>query len=416
MKTYLYTLMLFCFSLLSVTVVNAEQSVHFSSEIIVLKTFPKALDNAAISPDGNFVFTNVDRIEVEDATGAIMVLDNIPTLWDLREFRNEMGVVKVNPWKTFDNWSKAANGFSPNNKYLGMKTSAELQIFTLPDMQLLQSIPANLSYDIASDYLSWSPDSRFLASWIDGAVIVWNVEKNIVYRYPLNYKMATIKYIENGWFIQTMDRYFFDSRSIDAFIICRVQLEKCDTYEQPNDVETITVSPNGQTILITKADRKSTSITRSLEIWQHGSDDIYRQTTKQPLDPKPYNSPTCFYPSLFSRDSQYIVSLCGYANIWQLGQKTPLQSIPDTERLVWLPNNEYFITLDWSTLLTLRLFKVGTTQPIDTLNLKTVLGLEDINSWLIGFNKAPELIINQKGNNLLFNLGFAALVIPIEYQ
>jgi WD40 repeat protein len=396
-----------------------DTQVQFGRNIGILRLNNQVFRYPALSPDGNFVFANADHYQF-DSSGNIVttkVLDTIHLLWDLPKFKNEASVMRINSQKIDLNSSaKAQQGFSPNNQYLAVKTKKEIQIFTLPNMKILHSTTAIVSINSGYDhYLSWSPDSRLLASWADGEVIVWDIQKNIVYRYPLNYKLATIQYIENGWFIQILDRATsIDTKNTDPFIVCSLQLESCDTYED-NDQHTRVLGNNGQIFLTQSGD---SAIDGTISIWKRSADGIYKLDTQYSIDKPPINQQArAFCSQTFSPNGVYVVSGCPplSTQIWEVSPLKFRQELLSS-LIVWLPDSIHFVSWDYRNFV-LRLYEVGNDNPLDVLALEKQSGLEDMRKWSNGFPAPYELIdISRAGNRILINLGLAALVVPIEYQ
>ncbi|MBI1282427.1 MAG: hypothetical protein GC179_30150 [Anaerolineaceae bacterium] len=417
MKKYLFALIVLCVSLTFMPA-NASSPIRFSREIILLKPFQKVLRHVAISPDGNFVFTNAETYEM-DASGNIAttrVLNTSHLFWNLSNVRKESGVTMGNPWiRNLDQDAKATNGFSPDNKYLAVKTSKELQLYTLPYMQFLKSIPAVTSRTIIGGYLSWSPDSRLLASWVDGEVIVWDIQENVAYRYPMNYKIVTIKYIDNGWFIQTLDQPIYKDNSINPFIVCSLRLEKCDTYQDKNK-HTRVLSNNGQIFVVQSGDSLRDGI---LGIWKRSEDGKYQLDTEYPIDKSPISQHEGeFCSQSFSPDGVYLISTCPQipTQIWEANPLKFRQEIINS-LVIWLPDSSHFVSWEYYPNIVLRLYEVGQNKPLDNFDLEQLSGLEDIKKWMNGFILGDKRIdVDKSGQHTLINLGFAALVIPIEYQ
>jgi WD40 repeat protein len=384
---------------------------HFGGEIVVLGFADNQLMNEPdLSPDGTLVFTHAAAygrrlMPPQPYLGATQYL------WELGETGTGGDLRYLPPaqqWQLDDTEFGHGYAFSPDGQYLVVGTPTELQIRTLPEMTVFRTAPiiVNISYPPTS-YISWSADSRYIATMMDHDIVVWDIITDQVLRYTLDWQYEEVTPIGVGWFGEY--RGPVGQPEEDGFYVCTLRLESCTDYHFAEFL-VATLARSGDLILTYKV-RSLSNEGASIQIWQHQRDSTY-ESKEITLSTKDVGC-----PRWFSADDRYLGLACS-RNAWSISEFpsfAPVHSFPDNEKPTWIEGTEWIVTFN-PFELSLNLYRLGTHDPLDTLSLVEHFGEEirDLRNSEVVTTHYPD--VSEDGRRVLITLGWAALVVPIEYE
>jgi hypothetical protein len=331
-------------------------------------------------------------------------------LWDLRDIDSYMPMELTpsvsNPSGTE---SVALFAISPDEQYVVVKTMEELQLYTLPGLELEQTLDL---YGCPSSVgiLDWSDDSSLVAVIIGNnqTIVVWDIVSNSTYSQEIDRQVwdrwwgcdnrIHLTASNNGWLMKSI----YSETDWD-FTFCDLFLANCELYSLSEDTSRYTrASANGNTILsVLPSEDYSTRITR---VWSF-------ENGSYVLEEEPLAIDELEFPSYLSPSGQYLISHHEKEGaIWDFETRTRVQTLSNTSQLLWLPDEDYFVRLESGTIL--RLYRLGQNELIEELDLASIypIEFEDIPD--------PSIVhsISQDGRRVLIHFGSVLFVVPIEYE
>lgn len=130
------------------------------------------------------------------------------------------------------------------------------------------------------------------------------------------------------------------------------------------------------------------------------------------------------YPEYGSTDKrpfacEFDLSKCGRVDSVNLGwmPENPPDSVV-TELILRLGDSENYIAATSIAPPAFGIYQSGSSDPVDTIDLIDTFGADNINEWGTRIIRTPGLeyqTISADGRTFLYNLGYAAIIIPIEY-
>lgn len=415
---------------------QANSPIRFGENIRYVEVPGRILRQPILSPDGQFLFANGAEYQYDASVQSITtnVLSTNQYLWDLREidFRDTAISLQSDQTLSLNETSNTAGSFSPAVRYLAIKTDTQVQLWHLPDFRLEKTITAISQLNQGTFYgsIAWSFDGQLLGVLINDAILVWDIEQNTESYFFFEYEYAKIQAIPNGWFISQIDGAASNnSQETGAFTVCDLLVETCQTNGYLNHDISL-AAPDGSYILVPFGSPYSDGIVfvhrrfRSSVVSAEENgvayivDEQWQQQTFQDMG----ISGLC--PQAISPNSAYIVSECPeIISIHDVTTQQPLSIIRDRDIyfISWLPDSVHFVIAQGpsadSEVVALHLYELGSEQPLDTLYLNEQPSLEDVkNLYIRFFTEDERSSITQNGRLLLVNAGFAAFLIPIEYE
>jgi hypothetical protein len=403
---------------------------HFGDSIIrLVAPYEDIVLAVKMSPRGDFVAGEVTIIDLEPTR--FDIVETRQYFWDLREFAEDGDILNLEGREipVSDSLVDSLLDFSLSNNYVALQFATELQIFTIPDLELIAAIPfTDPSSDTPwllppgqfAESVGWSDDGRFLAAIRGNEMVVWDEETNTVTRQDLGYNYsirdggssAGTPYVQNtdqGWIVHpTVYAH------TDFFVVCTWQLEECDTYQYPDMTSNLVPSVNGQIILTRRDDLWSSN--SNIGVWllqDNGQYALYDDIATTDIGAiHGFNFEDTYL--LATPESTIFRKL-----VWDFETHEAIFEF-EADAASWLlPSSDYLIALfrePRSKVLDLNLYQVGNPNPVDNLDLVEVLG-EDGDGirgrWYEYFDIES---ISVDGQRVLLNLGGASLVIPIEYE
>ncbi len=404
--------LLFCIGVVMLTVPvfgQGDTQPRFGSEIIVLGFADnQLLSHPDLSPDGAFVFAHATAYSRRDSRYSFISAKQY--LWDLGETGAGAEVRYLLPARQLrvdETEFGHGHAFSPNGQYLALGTPKDLQILTLPDLDLYRSAPVIVNIDYPwIDHLSWSADSQYVATLMNNDILVWGVVANQLLRHALDWQYSNVSAIGTGWFGQYRDSF---GEEEGGFFVCTLRLESCIDYRLPTPL--IAASSQAGDLFLTTTGDFFSNVGASIQLWQRQDSSNYQ------MEDMELTTREVGCPRRFSADDRYLALACSF-NVWTIREFPSFElvhSFPDNERPNWLAGNDYLVSFD-PFKLSLSLYRLGSDEPLDTINLIERLG-EDVRDLLDSEAVTSQLPdVSADGRRVLITLGWAALVIPIEYS
>jgi WD40 repeat protein len=399
-----------------------SQTPRFGSGIVILEVSERSstqfLYEPNLSPTGEFVFANSASFDIRDPGRSTLwrpnvFLGGIQILWDIwgldrdgyPTYLDPMREEELIEWPYIESFVGTERGpiraFSPDGRYVAMKSYTDVSIFTIPELEMYRNLP--FATDVRmdrywDDSLKWSPDGQLLATLVDNEIIVWDVENDVVERHKLRYNYETLTSFEDGWFglyIGNPSR-----EEANSFFACDVWLHECQEHNiRPNSKAFITL--DGEIVL-------EDLLWDSIDFWYRQNDGQYQKGERSV-------SEINIRPLVFSPDGQYIA-------YWEDGAVREFPSldvfftIREWQRIAWLPDGQHLVTF-FPFDLTMELYELGNEEPIDRLDFTEIFSEEQIAEWYEhNIITSQTLDVSNDGRWVLVNFGFAALVVPIVYE
>jgi WD40 repeat protein len=294
--------------------------------------------------------------------------------------------------------------FSPDEKYLALKTWDEILVFNIPEFTLHQSLPVGpRSQDSDPGVLVWSADSSVIGISSGKQFTVWNIYTNQTYEQSFE-RTIDLERFGDEWLL-----WSFSEEAIDEiFAVCPLLLESCTEYHYPGLL--VSADPNRHLILIQQPDMPGESPT--IGIWRRAENGIY-QLDEETLSSHPFRNPTKFSPSgeyVFAEDAKWTP---GIWNINTLELVHPLEdSILDP---MWLGTDDLFV-VQQNSPFELTLYELQNRSPLDVLDVRTIEEFGDIERYVsdpayVSFDNS-----SHDGHKIAFGLGGAVIIIPVEFE
>lgn len=148
--------------------------------------------------------------------------------------------------------------FSPDETLLAVREDGLVRVLRVPTLETEQIIEAPSEQSLFYDELAWSADSRYLAFNDDDlALSVWDRQTGAKYTSTNNLELAgPITAVPEGWIVKQL---MFSEEDRQLFRACDLLVTDCRVYTL-NDLgtttapESVSVSPNGQGVLILMED------------------------------------------------------------------------------------------------------------------------------------------------------------------
>lgn len=400
-----------------------DQYRDFDDPIILRKR--QQFEEIEMSLSGRYV---VGRTRVTDESGRL-VLSNLH-VWDTDKFDFNSNVIFPEPHTSLpldDTTYTKDFAISPDDRYLALRTDTTLRLLTLPELTLVNEIPASRTilgeYFIAyapNDKISWSHDGSILVALVENetSLLFWEIDSGQVSIIPLNIMpypdwnktpRTKITSTQQGWIIQD----FYEQPDI-AFVFCDTE-GACTTYKM-EDVfntenkrySTKTVITALGTLFITEVDfyvdGQRDPNDGQLVFWQF-MNGIYNQVKNLPKSTSPY----C--PRQISSSASYLY----YHNCLDYQKKildleTMTIQRPIEFKPTWISDDAYFATLDTELVFHLESIEAD----IDLLDFTQIA---EINQDELIYNDAAFIRgVSNDSSQVLITLGGVATLIYIEYE
>jgi hypothetical protein len=390
--------------------------------IAVLMLPDQSLGAVDLSPQGNFIFANADLYNTagRQYVWEYEFISDSQYIWNIEDFTSTEGLTYLEPTRQLMSANSqygVAGKFSPNGRYLAIKTSTELQLWDVPNFELQSTQPAFSSgevYAYASHLgrLSWSTDGSLLATRINNHILVWDIFQNTTTIMELEDNFDRIIWLDPGWLI------YAHETPANSFIVCSSRLDACDNYQSPSHslLNTITVSPDGEIILHTYGDLLNDGV---VGVWQRQETEEYTLTSEQSLDEQPFNQVEDFCPGEFSPDGHYLFTGCNARVVWDVTTWLPVFELPEPSVRAWLPDSLHFIAFELyeSENPTINIYGLGSEVPIDVLYLNDFFEFGTLSDLMLSDIVGIEKIdISEDGRIILINLGWVVLITSIGYE
>jgi WD40 repeat protein len=409
-RIYIFSLLLLS---LLVFVTAADDSVpHFGDGVIILP-LSDILDIDGLDNEHKYELWN-SHVELS-ANGNFVLFhwrgwrefEHSSHLWDLRDI--DVGApIELQP-SVSSSPIRYPTGFafSPDDKFVIIKDGIDILLYTLPDLRLRKS-----TYLYGTAYSSvLSNDNNLFATTIIGEssnVVVWDIVNDLLYSQEINCSswrcQVSAMFVGDGLLVLPYYPRHFDW----DFMFCDAILTYCEEYMVPQEyglgyvTSYMRASPHGETILsVLSSEDNSTRITR---VWSY-------ENGSYVLEEEPFAIDGLVFPSYLSPSGQYLIShLEKEWTVWDFETQTQVQTLSRIRPLLWLPDEDYFVTLEEGTVL--RLYQLGQNEPIEELDLASIYPIE--------YEDIPDVSIvhsiSQDGRKVLSQFGSVLFVIPIEYE
>lgn len=402
-----------------------DQYRGFDDPIILRKR--QQFEEIEMSLSGRYV---VGRTRVTEESGRL-VLSNLH-IWDTYEFDFNSNVIFPEPHTSLpldDTTYTKDFAISPDDRYLALRTDTTLRLLTLPDLTLVNEIPASRTvsgeYVIAyapNDKIAWSHDGSILVALIENetSVLFWEIESGKVSIIPLNVMpypdwqrtpTTKITSTQQGWII----RDFYEQPDI-AFVFCNTE-EACTTYKMEDVFNTENKRYSTKTVITALGTLFITEVDLSVDgqrdpndgqlvFWQF-MNGIYGQVKNLPKSIYPY----C--PRQVSPTASYLY----YHNCLDYQKKILDLETMTIERSIefkpaWISDDTYLATLD--TELVFHLERVDSEGDFDFIDFTNVSEIDQ--NELIYNDVTIIQSVTDNGKQVLITLGGVAALIYIEYE
>jgi hypothetical protein len=365
---------------------------------------------ATLTAQGSYAVASLDDIQpIQDNPSVYR--GTLFMVWDVQDLSRGDSVRELAPMYTvrlFEGEDESiffyfSPGFavSPDERYVAILLENRLEIRTFPDFLPHAAISSTQAFNRLP--LSWSPDGKRVAALFEGEVVVWEASSNTFSTYTLdtlsrwsNYDHPRLQAMENGLLIDNLS----EELSI-SFVFCSWSLSDCTAY---HDMERSFATPmlDGRTIIAWHTNEEMTAF----NVWQLQVNQRYVLTEQRTWN-------LWLMPLAFSPTGNYL-HLINYSegvrsgDIWRSSDWTRIQRVSNREP-VWLPAEDYFITLD---PFVLKLFHIGRDEVLTEVDLWTALppALHEL------FNAEEGTInVDVHGEKALIDLGSVAVVVDIRH-
>jgi hypothetical protein len=407
------------------TTIAQLASPRFNSgiQVFAFPDEPRIITDLAIVPNGEYLITHTQLYEAPLILWNDMI-SSARHLWQIAPSLNshvkmtmpdEAQVLDIGET---DFYGMPPMSFSGDSRWLAVRLDTTLSVYSFPDMQLKAQIatePRNELPNIgwgterivgfnSPGIPQWSPDSRFIA-WIkEQTLFVWEWEKDILRTQALVANFGTVTATQQGWFIS-----YVDIKTLDAqlFEMCPFGSNSCLVYDIGSPIISSITRSDGEIIVTQNYLGGTTSDFPSPQVWVLQSDGNYLIEN---------DIPNMIYPRSISADNQYILGvnqLDGALMIWdRLHQQTALSLASRFIAIDWF-DDEHVITIHGETLI-LSLYKVGQSEPIDTLDINQLLNDENVQDLIYPENFRIRGVTED--GKIIINFGRILIVASVTYQ
>jgi hypothetical protein len=399
--------------LLSSVIVSPEDSrPEIAASVIELQLPSPALYIAGLSSRGSYVVARTNQYLFSPESSAQYQGSELH-VWDLQNVETVDRITSLLPAASVelnDDYSERGGAdyvISPDESSVAVQLENELLVLTLPELEVYKSMSTTGWGD-----LSWSLDGHLLGAVYESEILAWDIENEIVHRHELeSISNPLLVALETGWLL---DNYSNDNDL--AFVFCDSLLEQCQSYEfEDSRLYPVVATLDGHTILTTRGHPAALGGI-DVGVWQFQEDAEYDLVKELP-QPEPGICPASFSPT-----GRYLTSDC-YDAIWDFELLTMLHTLEGFQHPVWLPDEEYFLSLDARDALStkLALYQIGQQEPLDELVFSSIselnwLNLINDNIEMVTHSLGGSVMIDQDGQLVLVDLGWIALIVPIIYS
>jgi hypothetical protein len=343
------------------------------------------------SPSGQYVLAVV----VESIN-----LRLLAQIWDTDNLEQQSGVEERFPDNIYDLgniWTPMGFAISPDERFLAVQDEGEVLIFSFPDIELQQTIPAqNAIVD-----MSWSYHS--LLAVIDGINLTIydqaseeNTFEAIASLVAIDAKNITLEDMQNGWLI--------DAYEINRFTFCQWQLEACVNYSA--NIHSLLQNGNE---FVTRNDGSPPY--SNFQIWRNtqGTEFEIRDLEIGELDSVPE----------FSLSGRYYTQLERYGS-----DRTTLMydSVTSNQLVIgsdwwpepsWFLDESYFVNINPS--LNIKLFEPGNPVPIQDSDLGAMVSdIADRNPSRVSVSDGISIVLDSTYTRALVTFDFSALLLRAD--
>ena len=353
----------------------------------------------SISDTGNTIIATANQYEpVEGSNSQFRIVHRAIALWDVATLPEEGGTIAPTATYNIELQDRIGTMLSPDDRFLALLINDQLQIMSVPDLEVLEVFPEFASTDstfwFGADSMDWSPDGELLASIAGGKILLWDGEE---LQTLIETHAQGIYATPNGWLLHT-----FDDSNI-AFMECDQLFEVCETYIESEDevFQQTQVNYASQLDMLYVLHRESGYYRDDRSVWTRDENGIFQQ--------QPWIIENG-YSYGFSTSGTYLVSRAENTDsnlFWRVEDVSqPEFSLPFFPMgREFLPGDEYLIEFSTSDG-TLSVYDLG-------YNLQMVYDLSQ------QFNVSDYYVHDLIGASILnnryyLNLGNAVVVIPLE--
>jgi hypothetical protein len=408
------------FAILVISIISvpteAKSTPHFGSSIVFvgnlgaegqLRPFDEMLLPVVISRSGKLVVAVANQRSGSDKITSLHI-------WDLRAIDPEGGFFSPPPSSSLDldssktEFAQVSIAFSPDEQFLALWFDTQIQLLSVPDMQVIKTILVNR--EPMPWGLTWTADSNQLLIQDEGTWVLWNIHTDATHRKPVT---------GNHWVTLFGDEWLvlpLSSRDgPELFTICSQQLEQCTPYSYPYSYSgEFSASNQNRRIIVTQ--RRNDENMWVLGVWTRQENGEYVLTEGL------FGETGIVSTEIFSPSGQflYLRTLNG-AEIWNLATVQSVQGWADSREafygvddLAWLASDEFFVTLENHNFeRKIMLYHVGQETPLDTLNLSSIVEAQDtsIDAELYGIRG-----VSDDGCWAAVGIGPAVLMIPVVHE
>ncbi|MCA9893605.1 MAG: hypothetical protein KC615_11520 [Anaerolineae bacterium] len=301
---------------------------------------------------------------------------------------------------------------SSDERWVAVTTDISVEIYSLPLLDHIQSLPASTRSQII-----WASDSPLLLITDVGFVSVSDVESGASYRYDFeSLDWFKANSIEGGWILDVRSSDGDDVK--ESFIHCSIYLETCTTYYYDEAIHTFpkVVELSGQHILVTVGeDFRSIS---QIELWeQHDETGFDTYTKIRTIFPGPET-----YPRAYSAASKYIYWVQATSGvIWDANSLLPVQTLPKYHIPSWFQNDRYFLMMGYPGNVDLYLYETGTDEPISTIDVTDSIKAEweylnEANYWTGALAFETHIAISSENNFAVIDMDYVVLFVKLTHN
>jgi hypothetical protein len=428
MRTFLF--LLSCLVVYAIFEVNnpiSSAQTNFESNIQIIRpeTENTLINEIILSPDTNYMLMLTSHILDGRLPGCDGFDASQFVLWHL----NPMDNLENNTTTDVTNSLQVSGSnyltlpplaFSLDSSLLAIRYEKELVIYQFPQLErqaafdiavplIDLSIGCNVNNSVGffeSEMIGipqWSNGGRHVGLDVNGEVHIWNIQSNIEIWHS-SVAVTFFSAIPDGWII------LYETNQYD---ICNTDLSFCEPYDLEPGQQLGTVTAN-QFVLVNAQDRLTTNEESSRYSIVQISED-YNLT--------PYSAPSeidaiCQLSPFATYARVSVTNDLSCNTIWDIANSV-LTLIPQLDhvtssRFQWLPDGKHFVILDVQNLILL-LYEIGDTNPVVVLNIGELPSFENWRNW-IELEWFAIRGVSSDGRYIFVNLGYALLVVPIEYQ
>lgn len=201
------------------------------SENATLLTYDNHELWVSLSDSGNTLVATANQYEpTNEENTQFRISHRAIALWDITTLPDEGGIVQ--PTATYDIATDARIGTSlaPNDRYIALLINDQLQIMSVPELDVLEVFPEFASTDASfwfdSGGMDWSLDGELLATIAGGKILLWDGDS---LQTLIETDAERIYATPNGWLLHT----FNDTTT--AFLECDRLFDSCVTYTESEE-------------------------------------------------------------------------------------------------------------------------------------------------------------------------------------